>query len=240
MRENDLSQLILGDKLKDITTQDHKVVTQWYLPNSENLYKGSFCVNNPNMMYIREFGEFPLMSIEVHAWMIARIVTNQMALPSKKEMKGDGLRSVLECLQHPTMRYFMDWKYQNAIDDAIEKDEDLEDACEELWEESIESHVLLECRYLGEIMNRYRYPVSHLCPDGKTFSEYHKAIMVADDADSRWSLSELTYNTAHEKDGWRSFRDTPSIEDSISYFTGIRAKMLPKPWFELDGTEKLW
>merc|ERR1719491_147960 len=148
MRENDLSQLILGDKLKDITTQDHKVVTQWYLPNSENLYKGSFCVNNPNMMYIREFGEFPLMSIEVHAWMIARIVTNQMALPSKKEMKADGLRSVLECLQHPTMRYFMDWKYQNAIDDA----------------------------------------------------------------DARWSLSELTYNTAHEKDGWRSFRDTPSIE----------------------------
>jgi thioredoxin reductase len=245
VRENKLSQAILGDRYKVIVPKNHKVVRDKYLqvyPHSKDLYKGTFWIDNPNMMYLQEYGEGPLMAIEVNSWMMARVVSNQIALPSEEEMRADNRRIVGECLQCPTLRYQMDWKYQDAIDDAIEEDESLERLLEEeLWDEAREMADKVSFRLLGEVMNQYGYPVSYLRPDGRTFSRYYDVVRVAFEADSRDKLDKLVYNTDHEPDGWRSFRDYPDIEKITSYFTGIQAKRLPKPWMELDDDDdELW
>jgi len=242
MKENVFTQSILGDK--NIKPKNGKVVKGSAFPHSEGLYKGSISIQNPNMMYMQEYGETPLGSVEVTSWMLAKIVTNQIPLPSVEEMEADTRRTVGECLQCGAIRYQMDCRYQEDIDEAIEKameDGKLsEEEEDELWEEAYYLGVQMICQLQGEIMNQYRYPVSYLCPDGKTKSKYCEIMTAANVIDGRFNLKDIKYNTDIEEDGWRTFRDNPLIENIESYFTGIRPKLLPKPWVDLEEDDKLW
>jgi len=228
---------ILADKYKGIRPENDEV----FIPQdvfyhySDNLYKNAFCIDNPNMMYMIEFGESPLLSHEIKAWMLARVVSNQIALPSAEQMRAEEKEILLESLKCANVRYWSDWKYQEAIDDASKKDVDWNK-----WSAGLVYLREMECRFFGEIMNRFQYPVSFTEPDNKTFTDYFHAMNVAWAGDSRENLSEIEYDTTKEVDGWRSFRDYPGITEIRSYFTGIHAKLLPKPWAELDGSEKLW
>ena len=47
-------------------------------------------------------------------------------------------------------------------------------------------------------------------------------------------------NTSVTRPGWRTFRDDPALENCTSYFTGIKAISLPKPWVELNEEDPLW
>jgi len=228
---------ILPDKYKGIRPENDEVfIPQSFYYYSDNLYKNAFCIDNPNMMYMIEYGDSPLNSLEIKAWMLSRVVSSQIALPSPEQMRAEEKEILLEYLKCPMVRYWSDWKYQETMDDARDKDE----LYFGTWNEHVEDQLRdLECRILGETMNRFQYPVSFIKPDNKTFTDYYHAMMVAWNGDSRY-LCEIEYDTTKEVDGWRSFRDYPGITKIRSYFTGIHAKLLPKPWVELDGSEKLW
>merc|ERR1712194_601234 len=101
-------------------------------------------------------------------------------------------KKLLEHMNCPTIRYVMDWKYQRAIDDAVESDENLEEVLDNEWDASRVEVSDMQHRILGEVMNTFGYPVSYLSPDGTTFSKYREAIMKVWSVASRECLHELT------------------------------------------------
>ena len=89
-------------------------------------------------------------------------------------------------------------------------------------------------RLLGEIMNEHAYPVSHLCEDGKTPTEYNKKCR-------NIAMNDTTREFKSPKEGM-TFRDAPLNDLFVSHFTGTRSCPLPKPWLELneDDDDTLW
>eukprot|EP00536_Pseudo-nitzschia_multiseries_P001344 jgi/Psemu1/282949/fgenesh1_pg.17_\ len=235
-----------------------------------NLYKGIFLIRDPDMMYLMEYDEgtdVPLLEIDIGAWAIARVLSNRVALPCAAEMRAETVGIHLECLHDPNLRYEMDWRYAEAIDRNSTDDEtesDLWDANEE------DRTLPLKYRLMGQIMNEFGYPVSFVEEDGRTFSKYYHVHMATERLDSRDmkrfrydeedssseeddSCSEegeeeddddgndwAAGNTSVTRPGWRTFRDDPALEGCTSYFTGIRASSLPKPWVELNENDTLW
>jgi len=244
MKENELSKMVLGENhphIKPDKNQVYRHSDDSFFPINP-LYKGCFSMQNTNMIFCNEFGEVPLINLDINSWMIAKVVTNQVALPSVKGMREESDRIHFECLQSPTLRYYMDWKYSEAIDTAIYGEDgkgSWNDELTKLWEETDWSaKSTIPFRLLGETMNKYNYPVSYLKKDGKTFSEYYDALLVCMEIEL-WELADCKYSE-DEEDGWRTFRDHPEVDKLQSYFTGIRATMLPKPWVEHDENDKLW
>eukprot|EP00536_Pseudo-nitzschia_multiseries_P018003 jgi/Psemu1/315335/fgenesh1_kg.2038_\ len=196
------------------------------------------------------FTDSPLMEIDVAAWMIVRYVTGQKELPSREEMRQDNYRIDIESLDNVAIRYSTDWKFNEALDEEIDWDE-ISSEAEEAWEDELVNKVTkMQCRLLGEIMNDHGYPISHLCEDGKTFSQYHKNYWKRyHGEDSRNTMHEIEYDNPTEggeqeqnllRPGWKTFRDAAKTDACISFFTGIKACPLPKPWFEIDEDDKLW
>merc|ERR1712032_288567 len=112
-------------------------------------------------------------------------------------------------------------------------------------------------------MNEYGYPVSYLCDDNVTYSEYYETIFNKggrEDDFARIHVHKFENGYVSESDGkdeskdkdesddkddrnpvfYRTFRDHPRTENFVSYFTGIKSAPLPKPWFELDEDDELW
>ncbi len=241
MEENWLSDKVIGDCYKTMRPKNEQVVKDRfeYYPFSENLYKACFNIDNPNMMFVHEFGDTPIMSVEISAWMIIKTITGQIPLPSPKEMRADCTRIVGDWLNCNTLRYEMDWKYQEKMDKHLD-DYDSDEISEDDWDQGSEWNFW----FLGEMMCKYKYPVSYIDDPDKddSYSKYHKLVSKNDEIDynSRHHLGEIVYDKEKEKDGWRTFRDYPGLEEIESYFTGIKAKNLDKPWSETHEDEKLW
>jgi len=240
-KESELMKKVLGDEYKTIRPSEDKVVTDsyGYYPHSESLYKGCFNIDNPNMMFLMEYGETPIMGVEICAWMIVKTVTNQKPLPSPEEMRKDCTKTVGEYLNCDCLRYVMDWKYQEAMDEGLEEFSDDEISSDD-WGFGHEWVFWTQ----GEIMCEYDYPLSYVedpdTPDA--WSEYYLNVEKNNEIDwnARNDLGEIVYDTEKEKDGWRTFRDYPKLVEIKSYFTGIKASNLSKPWFEMDEDETLW
>jgi len=231
------------------------------------LYKGIFLINNPGMIYMLEYTgvDAPILELDIAAWAIVKVLTNQVALPSIEEMEADNVRIHLECMHDPIFREEIDWKYAEAIVErkSIER-KDFEELCENQYLETTKPSF---CRLLGQLMNEFGYPVSFMEKDGKTFSKYYDiffANTVCDDASRdlvRFKYDGASTSTSDDNDGaststsddnddvpntsvtrpgWRTFRDDPALENCTSYFTGIKAISLPKPWVELNEEDPLW
>lgn len=218
-----------------------------------DLYRGSILIKNPNMMYLlNDFSDAPLMEVDVTAWMLATYVTGQKTLPSADEMEEENLRISLDCMQIAQARYHMDSKFRKAIDKATNYLDDMSKEQEKLWDATEVEALDYQFCLLGKMMIEGEYPVSLILEDGKTFNEYGKKVKLLNETCSREHMHEYKYDDISEdnssadtgkhtlRPGWMTFRDTPDADKYISSFTGIKACLLPKPWFDLNEDDKLW
>ena len=249
MKKNKFMEVAVGKDFghvkptKRVWTQDN------FYSVFSRLYRGSISIKNPNMMYFfLQFTDTPLMELDISAWMMARYVTRQSALPSRKEMEEEHDRINLESMDNPFIRYDSDYKFSAALDEVIDwESTEVGNA----WYHEVEIEVQnMNYRLLGKMMNEYGYPVSHLCEDGETFSKYNDVCRnMYIHEDSRSSMDKIKYDTVDkggdQKDnilrpGWQTFRDAAKHDVCKSYFTGTKSCPLPKPWFELNEDDKLW
>ena len=238
-KKNKFSKRILGDGYKKIRPKGNKVLHGHipYFGFHDDLYEACFNVKNQNMIFIQQFGDVPLMFSEVAAWMIAKVISNQIALPSPRKMREENAEQHGTALENSAFRYEMDLVYREAIDDALEKNP------QKMHENEFDDYSKYIDWRLGLLTIKYDYPVKFLDEnDTDEWGDYFNAIIVACDAEDeyRLNLDKITYDTKVEKDGWRTFRDIVPGPEVKSFFTGIRAKPLPKPWEELHEDDVLW
>ena len=242
-KEDAVSQKLLGDeKFRAMRPHNHKVLTTDYYFLHDNCYMSAFCIDNPSMMYMLNCHDVPLMNCEIFGWTFAKVLSNQIPLPSPKEMRDENLDIVGQSLQCNSLRYDMDWIYREEIDKAVKDDPGKVD--DDDWEDAEPLYYMI----LGRQMLRFEYPVSYINNKDVSnledceWSEYSKFTTLHNDCStsSRTELAKVVYDTNKEKDGWKTFRDNFLFGASRSFFSGIKPIPLPKPWEELHEDDVLW
>ena len=78
--------------------------------------------DNPNMMFIHEIGSYPLLEIDVAAWLCVAYITGDAVVPSGEQIMED-LRLTMSALMHDSeFRYEIDKNYRSAIDSTMSFD----------------------------------------------------------------------------------------------------------------------
>jgi hypothetical protein len=89
--------------------------------NSENVVENSYrrlVISNPSMMCIYEEGSnYPLLDIDVIAWLYLACVTGERPIPAREEMLEANRRDLLDSMQDLGQRYLLDEKYRDEIND---------------------------------------------------------------------------------------------------------------------------
>ena len=66
------------------------------LNHAGDVYRSVLLISNPNMMFIHEENEMPLIEIDIRAWLCLAFITGAQAIPAKTEMIAD--RAFLQTL----------------------------------------------------------------------------------------------------------------------------------------------
>ena len=83
--------------------------------NHPDLYRGVF-LKNPHMMYLCEHGsEFPLLSLDIHAWLACSYLTGTVPQPSVEVMKKANMDQFLDQLHLPVIRMMSDEAYAKIV-----------------------------------------------------------------------------------------------------------------------------
>ena len=83
--------------------------------NHPDLFRGVF-LKNPHMMYLCEHGsEFPLLSLDIHAWLACSYLTNSVPQPSVDVMKEANMDQFLDQLHYPVIRMMSDEAYAKNV-----------------------------------------------------------------------------------------------------------------------------
>merc|ERR1712070_1300787 len=139
------------------------------------------------MYFLNDVADYPLMEADLTAWMLARYTSRQKPLPTAKEMAEENMKVNLDLLRKPVYRYEMDPNYHEAIEKFhTEVDDTHKEKLDELFYD-----LEPDCtKAYGSYMNEYGYPVSFLCDDNQTYSEYYKICVTKCD-------EECTYARTH-------------------------------------------
>jgi hypothetical protein len=83
--------------------------------NHPDLYRG-VSLKNPHMIYLCEHGsEFPLLSLDIHAWLACSYLTGTVPQPSVDVMKKANMDQFLDQLHYPVIRRMSDEAYAKII-----------------------------------------------------------------------------------------------------------------------------
>ena len=78
--------------------------------------------DNPNMMFVHEFGYHPLLEIDIAAWLCVAYIAGDAVVPSGEQIMED-LRLTMSALMHDSeFRYEIDKNYRSAIDSTMSFD----------------------------------------------------------------------------------------------------------------------
>ena len=97
----------------DVTAGKNQMIRTNY--NHPDLHRGLF-IKNPHMMYLCENGSnFPLLSLDVHAWLLCSYLTGSVQLPTVEVMKKANIQQFLDQLNLPVVRYQSDEAYAKIL-----------------------------------------------------------------------------------------------------------------------------
>jgi hypothetical protein len=83
--------------------------------NHPDTHRGVF-FKNPHMMYLCEHGsDIPLLSLDVHAWLLCSYLTGRVPLPPAEEMKKANIEQFLDQMHLPVIRLKSDEAYYGII-----------------------------------------------------------------------------------------------------------------------------
>lgn len=192
----------------------------WTSIAHRDLYRG-LLIDNPKMMFLlEERDDYPILNIDVMAWMFLRFVTGGSEIPSAEEMRKRNIEQCLfEMKTSPLARFHCDLAYGEAYEEAAE----LRDPEWELFEQILWNDTLLEFKIMARIMQEADYPLKigtsdELNEKGKQLYEYAQL-----DSAHRENATSTT-----------TFRDAEEAHKFTSIFTGTAAISLKKPWLEID------
>jgi Flavin-binding monooxygenase-like len=204
--------------------------------NHPDMHRGIF-LPNPNMMFICEHGsDAPLLSLDVHAWLLCSYLTGRLPMPSVQELRAANEQQLVHQLGLPFLRYLMDERYCQELDKLGRgfwhpTDESVDDNC--AWWKCEIHYDKYQLRLLAKIMEEGKYPGASL-GDYEKLNDNGKAIYNF----GNFSYQARTYREDDEGEDrqWRTFRDDERVPSlCYSLYSKIKARPLKKKWFDAIG-----
>jgi len=220
MKDNCLTH-ILGDvePSTDIIAQSACVAFKLY---------NRMLIENTNMMFLYEASDYPLMEIDIAAWLCLAHICGDTDIPTPKEMRRRNNEQILSDMDELAVRDSIDTNYSCAMD-RIPKDHWYHNELSEEYEilflkEWSEYHIKLFARHQHEC----GYPVK--------FGTMKQLNCIGEQA-TQLCVRECILRHELDEDSedweWRTFRDC-DISQFCSLFTGTRALPLKGRWIDLD------
>jgi thioredoxin reductase len=185
-------------------------------------------ISNPNMMFIQENSDYPLLEIDVSAWSCLAYITGENQVPTEKEMQQAVLSDLLHGMDDYYMRYELDENYAKACD-AIHEDHWFNDTtCDEYKSHFVQLYSFC-IKVVARDMKDAKYPMQFgdINQLNKVGTELVR--MMSYDSFGHFDL----WNCDDETKCWKTFRDTdPSPFRSL--LTGMGSTSLKGKWLEID------
>ncbi|KAG7372597.1 flavin-containing monooxygenase [Nitzschia inconspicua] len=205
-----------------------------YNYNHPDIFRGIF-FPNPNMMYLSEYGfEVPLLSLDVHAWLLCSFLTGRLPTPSVEELRQAGEQQVVDQLRYPYLRFYMDEAYSQKLAEISEfwsPTRESPDHCS--WSECEAQYEKYQYRLLAKIMEEGKYP-------GVSIGTYER---LNENGKALYKFDCHSYETRADRENdneedrqWRTFRDDvrfPSL--CYSLYTKTKGRPLKQKWLDAVG-----
>jgi hypothetical protein len=185
-------------------------------------------ISNPNMMFVENNSEHPLIEISANCWYLAGCVSGSVRLPSSDEMSKQNYERAIFELGYPFYRIRMDENYAKVAmalpgfwpEDAEEESELLN----EIWE--IDS--VFPVKVLARTMEEGGYPLSL-----GTFEELNENGLALIEMDSKAGGHRCEDARDDAEWKWKTYRDCTDAGQFQSLFTGSKAVPLEAHWMDL-------
>ena len=204
-----------------------------YYTDSTNpeLYQGVL-IRNPNMMFVWSFdSDFPLMSTDASAWLLASFCTGNTLLPSSEDMVEQNQQQALCEMKLPYYRYYMDRKYHEKVNEVMEEDED---RWAGVWESWRGETSVYQMKLLARHMLSGNYSIN--IGDYEELNDVGNQMLEFDILSENHRL-EITPEIV-ETQPWKTFRDYTNGKDFYSLQTGTHAVNLTRHWLDIGVTQK--
>jgi cation diffusion facilitator CzcD-associated flavoprotein CzcO len=207
-----------------------------------NFYHGVL-ISNPKMMFLTDYESiYPLLSIDAHAWFLARVITGIQCLPTVHDMQQYNIQTSHDMLHNPYHRMSMDENYCHTLltlpnfwstTDPFEEPEPYRIASDEGWKYTF--------ALLAQFMYQNQYPLSLWNDTNQTLSENGETLYKYSSFSNehRWKLKEYLQN--HDDDDKarnqfdQTYRDYTNGNDFQSILTGTSCmSSLPKKWLDME------
>jgi len=193
----------------------------------ENSYR-KLLISNTNMMYIYETTSYPLLDIDVMAWLCLAYITGERPIPSREEMLEANKRELLESMQELSIRSAIDEEFKEALDE-IPEEHWSKDTSDDRYEEQENEYDSYQLRVLAGYMKDANYPMSLGDISGLNKMGTKLLKMMWNDSKGRYILEYCDEETKK----WKTFRDSDS-SPFRSLVTGVGSVPLKGKWLEID------
>jgi thioredoxin reductase len=190
-------------------------------------------ISNPNMMYLHEHGEYPLLDIDIGAWLCLAYITGEKEIPTKEQMLEVNRLDLLNSMHEMGIRYDIDENYMEAWD-ALPDDHWINDTLSSEYR----AYYLEDSSYAVRIIARDMVDASYPLQFGN-IDELNEAgekllYMMCRSSFGRFDLEKCDEDTKR----WKTFRDMdPSPYSSL--ITGTKSVPLKGKWLEIDDEGNL-
>lgn len=185
-------------------------------------------MDNLNMMSLYETTEYPLLDIDVRAWLLLAYITGEKEIPSFEEMSKRNNEDLLLCMNDLETRYEMDTNYAEAIA-ALGDDHWIEDWTSDEFKEHYQELCSFPVKFLARNMIDSQYPV--YIGDINQLNEAGLALSYVNYVDCTCRANLKNFDEVTKQ--WMTFRDCdPSL--CRSWLTGNTSIALKGKWLEID------
>jgi hypothetical protein len=201
--------------------------------NYNTLYRQHLLIRNPNMMFLFETSEFPLLTIDVTAWLLLGYITGTVPVPTANTMERRNSQQLLRGMQEPHLRYKFDKKYRHALTHLIPASHWYHNKTSKEHYANNEEANRYDIGLLAQGMKDGGYPFSLGTQDQLNDAGEQFVRMMS-------TASFLGYQQVDDDSEaleWRTFRDIDPHGFS-SFITGTEAVPLPGRWMDILDDEK--
>ena len=220
MKENSLSA-----DVADVTPSDELTGGEYFV--KRGLYR-HVLIENPAMMFLYESTSYPLLEIDVAAWLCLGYICGDVELPSAEEMEKQNAQQMLDEMDVPYLRYYKDKRYYAALN-RLPKDHWWKtNYTSEEYQNYSKEYSRYQIKILARNMLSSGYPAAFGNYDRLSERGEQMVHMTAADSQGRYALRKDDADVS-----WRTFRDCdPSPFRSI--FTGTKSVSLKGKWMEMN------